>query len=76
MKFDETFWNYPEINQCRVAIIGLGYVGLPLAVEIAKRQKSYLTGENLERSVIGFDVDKKRIEELKRGLMKSCQVSC
>ena len=37
-----------------IAIIGLGYVGLPLAVEFAKHFK-----------VIGFDNNKRRIEELK-----------
>jgi len=40
----------------QVAIIGLGYVGLPLAVEFGKK-----------RSVIGFDINQKRIAELKAG---------
>ena len=40
----------------RIAIIGLGYVGLPLATEFAKKYK-----------VVGYDVDKSRIEELKKG---------
>jgi UDP-N-acetyl-D-galactosamine dehydrogenase len=39
-----------------IAVIGLGYVGLPLAVEFGK-----------VRSVIGFDIDPKRINELLRG---------
>jgi len=39
-----------------VAIIGLGYVGLPLAVEFGKK-----------RQVIGFDINVKRIEELQEG---------
>tara|TARA_B110000027_G_scaffold23031_1_gene24917 strand:- start:9566 stop:10861 length:1296 start_codon:yes stop_codon:yes gene_type:complete len=39
-----------------IAIIGLGYVGLPLAVEFAKF-----------RSLVGFDINKKRIEELQNG---------
>ncbi|MBY9063457.1 Vi polysaccharide biosynthesis UDP-N-acetylglucosamine C-6 dehydrogenase TviB [Sphingomonas yunnanensis] len=39
-----------------IGIIGLGYVGLPLAVEFGKR-----------RRVIGFDVDARRIAELRRG---------
>ena len=37
----------------KLAIIGLGYVGLPLALEFAKK-----------RSVIGFDINKNRIREL------------
>jgi len=40
----------------RVCVLGLGYVGLPLAVELAKKHK-----------VIGFDVDAPKVEELKRG---------
>lgn len=40
----------------RLAIIGLGYVGLPLAVEFGKK-----------RNVVGFDINQKRIDELKAG---------
>ena len=40
-----------------IGIIGLGYVGLPLAVAIAKKYQ-----------VIGFDINKKRISELNSGL--------
>ena len=40
----------------RIALIGLGYVGLPLAVEFGKKRK-----------VVGFDINKDRIEELKIG---------
>lgn len=39
-----------------LAIIGLGYVGLPLAVEFGKR-----------RAVIGFDINPKRVAELRSG---------
>ena len=48
--------NLPNLDDIRIAVIGLGYVGLPLAVEFAKN-----------RSVIGFDINEKRIEELKAG---------
>lgn len=41
----------------KIAIIGLGYVGLPLAIEFSK----YF-------SVIGFDLSEKRVEDLKNGL--------
>jgi UDP-N-acetyl-D-galactosamine dehydrogenase len=40
----------------KIAIIGLGYVGLPLAVEFGKH-----------RPVIGFDINQKRIQELQAG---------
>src|SRR6056300_342123 len=42
-------------SDIRIAIIGLGYVGLPLAVEFAKKYQ-----------VIGFDIDQNRIEELEK----------
>ena len=48
----------------KIAVIGLGYVGLPLAVEFAKKY-----------SVIGFDIDKNRIKELKSGKDKTNEVS-
>ena len=46
----------------KLAIIGLGYVGLPLTLEFAKKKK-----------VIGFDINKKRIEELKSGIDKNLE---
>lgn len=49
--------NAPQSTQeLKLAIIGLGYVGLPLAVEFGK-----------SRAVIGFDINQKRINELKTG---------
>ncbi|MEL1251535.1 Vi polysaccharide biosynthesis UDP-N-acetylglucosamine C-6 dehydrogenase TviB [Aurantiacibacter gilvus] len=47
----------------RIAILGLGYVGLPLAVEFGKR-----------RPVIGFDIDAGRIAELEKGFDRTCEV--
>src|SRR3954470_3852636 len=41
----------------QIAVVGLGYVGLPIAVYFGRLQK-----------VIGFDVNPKRIEELKSGV--------
>ncbi len=43
-------------DDIKIAVVGLGYVGLPLAVEFGKKY-----------SVLGFDVNSKRIEELKNG---------
>ncbi|MDR2685045.1 MAG: nucleotide sugar dehydrogenase [Prevotellaceae bacterium] len=40
----------------KIAIIGLGYVGLPLAIEFGKKYR-----------VVGFDINKKRVEELQSG---------
>ena len=46
----------------QLVIVGLGYVGLPLAIEFAKIRK-----------VIGFDINKKRIEELNFGIDKNLE---
>jgi len=45
-----------DIKDAKIAVIGLGYVGLPLAIEFAKKY-----------TVLGFDIDKARIEDLLRG---------
>lgn len=45
-----------NLDDIRLAIIGLGYVGLPLAVEFGKI-----------RTVVGFDINQMRIDELKSG---------
>ena len=44
-----------NLKKTKLSIIGLGYVGLPLAIEF---------GKNLNE-VVGFDINKKRISELK-----------
>jgi len=45
------------MREFKIAIIGLGYVGLPLAIEFGKKYK-----------VLGFDINKSRVEELQKGL--------
>lgn len=44
-------------NETRIAIIGLGYVGLPLAVEFGKRYPT-----------LGFDINERRVAELREGV--------
>ena len=51
------------LENIKIAIIGLGYVGLPLAVEFGKR-----------RSVLGFDINQSRIDELKLGKDSTLEV--
>ena len=53
-----------QLSDLKIAIIGLGYVGLPLAVEFGKKV-----------SVIGFDIHQKRIGELKNGQDHTLEVS-
>jgi len=57
----------PKLENCTVAIIGLGYVGLPLMLEICKKSICLLTKKKLHRRVIGFDINAKRIDELDKG---------
>ena len=53
-----------QLAELKIAIIGLGYVGLPLAVEFGKKVP-----------VIGFDIHQKRIDELKSGNDHTLEVS-
>jgi len=48
----------------KIAVVGLGYVGLPIAVAFGKRQR-----------VIGFDINKAKISELQKGLDRTGQLS-
>ncbi|MEY2503527.1 MAG: UDP-N-acetyl-D-glucosamine/UDP-N-acetyl-D-galactosamine dehydrogenase, partial [Verrucomicrobiota bacterium] len=52
-----------ESSPERIVVVGLGYVGLPLAVALARRF-----------AVTGLDVDRGRIEELKRGIDRTREV--
>ncbi|HXB12500.1 MAG TPA: nucleotide sugar dehydrogenase, partial [Bacteroidia bacterium] len=44
-------------KKAKVALIGLGYVGLPIALAFAKKV-----------SVIGFDINRKRVDMMKNGI--------
>ena len=50
-------------KELKVAVIGLGYVGLPLAVEASKKYQ-----------VIGFDLNEQRINELSQGKDRTLEV--
>ena len=59
----------PNYKKCNVSILGLGYVGLPLAIEFAKTHKEDIfLKEDISRNVIGFDINKNRVSELKDGI--------
>ena len=51
------------LKDVSIAVIGLGYVGLPLAVEFGKK-----------RSVVGFDINQARIDELNKGKDRTLEV--
>ena len=52
------------LSDIKLAVIGLGYVGLPLAVEFAK-----------QRDVLGFDINRARIDALRAGHDSTLEVS-
>lgn len=54
----------PKLSDVKIAIIGLGYVGLPLAVAFSKKF-----------DVIGFDINSSRIKELESGVDSSLEIS-
>ena len=53
-----------KLKNIKIAIIGLGYVGLPLAVEFGKKFKT-----------LGFDINENRINELNKGIDTTLEVS-
>ena len=53
-----------QLEQLKIAIIGLGYVGLPLAVEFGKHV-----------ATVGFDINLERIQALKNGIDHTLEVS-
>ena len=52
-----------KIENTKIAIIGLGYVGLPLAVEFGKKYQ-----------VLGFDINKVRVDELNNGYDRTREI--
>jgi UDP-N-acetyl-D-galactosamine dehydrogenase len=53
-----------DFQRIRIAVVGLGYVGLPLAVELGKRYPT-----------VGFDTDQSRVAELRAGKDRSLEVN-
>lgn len=56
--------NTSTVDNVRIAVIGLGYVGLPLAVEFAKKYP-----------VVGFDINEVRVAELRSGHDRTLEVA-
>ncbi len=51
-------------KDAKIAVIGLGYVGLPIALAFAKKVK-----------VIGFDINEKRVNMMKKGIDPSNELT-
>ncbi len=62
MNFQELYQNL-EKGEETIAVVGLGYVGLPLACHLSKKFK-----------LIGFDINKTRIEELSKGIDRTNEI--
>jgi len=54
----------PSLRSCRIGVVGLGYVGLPLAVEFGQKFDT-----------VGFDIKRQRINDLIRGRDRTLEVS-
>lgn len=55
--------NLPSIHNVNVAVVGLGYVGLPLAIELGKQYPT-----------VGFDISEQRIQALREGVDSTREV--
>ena len=56
--------NQESLREKRICVLGLGYVGLPLAVEFSKQYQT-----------IGFDINEARVEELKKGIDNTLELT-
>jgi UDP-N-acetyl-D-galactosamine dehydrogenase len=57
-------WGGSKLRKCRIAVVGLGYVGLPLALEFAKKFET-----------VGFDIKPERIRDLQAGRDSTMEVN-
>ena len=53
-----------KLRKCRIGVVGLGYVGLPLAVEFGKHFET-----------VGFDVNPARVAQLRQGRYSTLEVT-
>lgn len=53
-----------NLDKVKIAVIGQGYVGLPLAIEFGKKYPT-----------VGFDINRSRIDELKKGVDQTNEAS-
>jgi len=75
MQTTKSFESFPSVYSSTIAVIGLGYVGLPLAVEFGKEQYAVDGKTKLMHRVIGFDTCSTRIDELRNGFDRTFELS-
>ena len=62
----------PLLNRTNIAVVGLGYVGLPLIVAIAK----YFTKQKIENTnIVGFDISDVKINKLKSNIDPTSEIN-
>ena len=61
-------YKLPDPYNCNIGIIGLGYVGLPLALEFYKTKFCVKTGKPLKRNIIGFEINQERVKSIQKGI--------
>ena len=66
---EASLFSLPPSSTCTVAVIGVGYVGLPLALAFGTP-----VGQ-LQRPVIAFDLNQERLAELERGVDRTLEAS-
>ena len=64
----------PNHQKCQIVVIGMGYVGLPLAVEFSNKKICLREGIDLERKIIGFDINELKIKEIKDGFDRTNEI--
>ena len=68
-------YQLPDLKSCKISVIGLGYVGLPIAIQINQNVICHKTKAKLSRTVVGFDINTKRIAQLRSGLDTTNEVT-
>ena len=72
---EKTKTRLPDLYNCSIAIIGIGYVGFPLAIHFKKTCNCLVSKRKLNRKIIGYDIDQTRIEELKIGYDRTNEIT-
>ena len=65
----------PKLENCNIAVLGLGYVGLPLAIEFARKFAAPNVSSSDHGKIIGYDIDRTRIKDLINNFDKTEEIT-
>ena len=65
-------YKLPNVNNCSISIVGLGYVGLPLAIQFSK--ENFNKKDSDQRKVFGYDINESRINDLNIGIDRTNEI--